>query len=507
MPSTAMPPSSPSRRSCGCSRWPARRADPRRLRAGRGRHRRRARRQRRHLRSERQRRAPHADDRLRHLQPAQPGHQGPGLARAELGGRASRWSWVQSAGCNKANESLRDGQHRRRLDGGLRRAAGPFQRLADQDHRHLSPAGVVGDRRREGLDDHGRRGAAGQVRRRHQGHRPLLLPAPGARGGGAEHQRRQGAEPAARRRPRGAGCRQRRRLGRARPDHGRGAGRERRRAHLPNIDFNSYGFLNAREDFLAENPDLAQAVVERLREGARRGSRRTRTPPSRCSPRWPGIDPAVATTTLRAHEARHRPRAGGDADRGAREDRPVFVGTATCPSQGAVDTALSSLFDDQLRPAGGPLVTEASMLHGRSAEAMGLGGSGDPSSPRAKRSTPAAAGVAARRRPSSWWGAVLPLALLGLWQALVVRAGLPGRPSCRRRRRSSAPPSTSGSAACSSSTWRSPPSGSSWGSRSAPSWGWRSVRSSGSRAGPTPWWVPRSAVCALCPPWRGCRCC
>lgn len=59
------------------------------------------------------------------------------------------------------------------------------------------------------------------------------------------------------------------------------------------------------------------------------------------------------------------------------------------------------------------------MLHGRSAEAMGVGGSGDPSSPRAKRSTPAAAGVAARRRPSSWWGAVLPLALLGLWQALV----------------------------------------------------------------------------------------
>lgn len=61
-------------------------------------------------------------------------------------------------------------------------------------------------------------------------------------------------------------------------------------------------------------------------------------------------------------------------------------------------------------------------VDGRSAQAQGLGGSGDPSSPRGVRAglgprRPAQAGTAgSRRRLSPWWGALVPLALLGVWQ-------------------------------------------------------------------------------------------
>ncbi|MGQ7297938.1 ABC transporter permease [Quadrisphaera sp. KR29] len=57
---------------------------------------------------------------------------------------------------------------------------------------------------------------------------------------------------------------------------------------------------------------------------------------------------------------------------------------------------------------------DPSTLDGRSAQARGLGGSGDPSAPRTRRSGPGT-----RRRISPWWGALPPLALLGLWQLLV----------------------------------------------------------------------------------------
>src|SRR6185369_17352942 len=36
-----------------------------------------------------------------------------------------------------------------------------------------------------------------------------------------------------------------------------------------NIDFNSYGFLNAREDFLSQKPELAQLVVDAYAEAAK----------------------------------------------------------------------------------------------------------------------------------------------------------------------------------------------------------------------------------------------
>jgi sulfonate transport system permease protein len=65
---------------------------------------------------------------------------------------------------------------------------------------------------------------------------------------------------------------------------------------------------------------------------------------------------------------------------------------------------------------------DAVPLSGRSAEAQGLGGAHDPSSPRGRRAGlgprkgPPAGAAGTRRRLSPWWGAVLPLVLLAVWQ-------------------------------------------------------------------------------------------
>ena len=78
---------------------------------------------------------------------------------------------------------------RRRLDGRLRRPPRALERLADPGHRHLLAARVGGPRRPGGLADQDGRRPQGQEDRRDQGHRPVLLPAPGARGGRARARR------------------------------------------------------------------------------------------------------------------------------------------------------------------------------------------------------------------------------------------------------------------------------------------------------------------------------
>ena len=93
-------------------------------------------------------------------------------------------NWVQSAGSNKANEALRAGA----IDVGstagsaalLARSNGsPIQVIDIFTQPEWAAIVVPG-----GLDHHVRRGPQGQEHRRDQGHRPLLLPAPGARRGG-----------------------------------------------------------------------------------------------------------------------------------------------------------------------------------------------------------------------------------------------------------------------------------------------------------------------------------
>ncbi len=147
-----------------------------------------------------------------------------GWLEAALAPQGISVNWVKSAGSNKANEALLRQRHRCRLDGRFRGAPGPLQRLAHPGHRHLLAARVGRHRRARRLDHRIRRRPRRQAHRRDHRHRPLLLPAPGARGGRRAARQRDHREPPARRRLGGAPERLGRRVGGSRPDHGRRRG-------------------------------------------------------------------------------------------------------------------------------------------------------------------------------------------------------------------------------------------------------------------------------------------
>ena len=87
-------------------------------------------------------RGPDAQHRLRHLQPAEPRHQGPGLAR---GGRP-RGHLGAVGRLEQGQRGAARRRDRRRLHRRLGRAARPLERLADPGHRHLLAARVGGAR-------------------------------------------------------------------------------------------------------------------------------------------------------------------------------------------------------------------------------------------------------------------------------------------------------------------------------------------------------------------------
>ena len=114
------------------------------------------------------------------------------------------------------------------------------------------------------------------------------------------------------------------------------------------IDFNSYGFLNATETFLEEKPDVAQTVVnayERAREWAKENPEETAAILAEVA----AIDPAVASSVIIDRTNLDVDPAPGEAQRSVLEKiGPVFVETGDVPSQEAIDTALDSLFDTSL---------------------------------------------------------------------------------------------------------------------------------------------------------------
>ena len=182
-------------------------------------------------------------------------------------------TWTQSAGSNKANEALRAGA----IDVGstagsaalLARSNGsPIQVIDIYSQPNWAAIVVPAD---SPITDVAR--PEGRAHRRDQGHRPVLLPAADAGGGGHRPRRGHHREPAARRRQDRARVRCRRRLVGPRP----AAVDERRDRRVDviydNIDFNSYGFLNATEDVPRRQPRPRPGGRERLREGARLGDR------------------------------------------------------------------------------------------------------------------------------------------------------------------------------------------------------------------------------------------
>jgi sulfonate transport system substrate-binding protein len=114
------------------------------------------------------------------------------------------------------------------------------------------------------------------------------------------------------------------------------------------IDFNTYGFLNATEDFLEEQPELAQTVVnayERARAWAKENPEETAAILAEVA----GIDQAVADSVIIGRTNLDVDPAPGDAQRSVLEKiGPVFVETGDVQNQQLIDEALDSLLDPSL---------------------------------------------------------------------------------------------------------------------------------------------------------------
>ncbi len=121
-----------------------------------------------------------------------------------------------------------------------------------------------------------------------------------------------------------------------------------------NIDFNSYGFLNATESFLETSPDLAQLVVNAY-EKARAWAQENPEETAAILAEVAGIDIAIATAVIA-----DRTNLGVDPVPGqAQVDvlsviGPIFVESGDVASQELIDGALASLLEPKFAEAADP---------------------------------------------------------------------------------------------------------------------------------------------------------
>jgi sulfonate transport system substrate-binding protein len=112
-----------------------------------------------------------------------------------------------------------------------------------------------------------------------------------------------------------------------------------------NVDFNTYGFLNATEAFLAKSPDLAQLVVDTY-EKARAYAQENPEEVASILAEVAAIDPAVATKVISERTTLDIDPVPGDAQRKVLAVvGPIFVANGDVPTQDAVDKALDELFE------------------------------------------------------------------------------------------------------------------------------------------------------------------
>lgn len=120
-----------------------------------------------------------------------------------------------------------------------------------------------------------------------------------------------------------------------------------------NVDFNSYGFLNATEDFLETSPDLAQSVVnayERARAWAQENPEETAGILAEVA----GIAPEVAAATLERTTLDVDPVPGDDQRAVLEEIGPIFVANGDVPEQAQIDEALETMFEPTYAEAADP---------------------------------------------------------------------------------------------------------------------------------------------------------
>lgn len=114
-----------------------------------------------------------------------------------------------------------------------------------------------------------------------------------------------------------------------------------------NVDFNSYGFLNATESFLASKPDLAQAVVNAY-EHARAWAQENPEETARILADVASLDPVVAKKVID-----ERTNLDVDPVPGAKQLAvlkvigPIFVDSGDVANQQQVDDALATLINDR----------------------------------------------------------------------------------------------------------------------------------------------------------------
>lgn len=125
-----------------------------------------------------------------------------------------------------------------------------------------------------------------------------------------------------------------------------------------NVGFNSYGFLNATESFLAQKPDVAQVVVdayEHARAWAREHPDETVTILSEAA----AIDPTVATKVIKERSNLDVDPVPGAAQLAVLQKiGPIFVASGDVASQDQIDAALASLLNDSFVRKADPTVFE-----------------------------------------------------------------------------------------------------------------------------------------------------
>ncbi|MBD8042227.1 aliphatic sulfonate ABC transporter substrate-binding protein [Arthrobacter sp. Sa2BUA2] len=126
------------------------------------------------------------------------------------------------------------------------------------------------------------------------------------------------------------------------------AGAEQAGAELlyRNLDFNTYGFLNATESFLKEKPELAQVVVNAY-EKARAWAAENPEETAQILADVAGLDLEVAKTVILERSNLDVDAAPGDAQRAVLEKiGPTFVETGDVAEQSTIDDAIANLLDD-----------------------------------------------------------------------------------------------------------------------------------------------------------------
>ena len=114
-----------------------------------------------------------------------------------------------------------------------------------------------------------------------------------------------------------------------------------------NVDFNSYGFLNATETFLAEKPEVAQAVVDAY-ETARAWAAENPDETAEILAGVAGLDLAVATKVIEERSNLDVDPVPGDAQVEVLEKiGPIFVELGDVATQQQVDEALDTLINDE----------------------------------------------------------------------------------------------------------------------------------------------------------------